>query len=232
MLRKRGHTVTIVDNGAKAVDAVKGSTFDLVLMDIHMPEMDGLAATAAIRKLAGGAGLPIIALTADALTGEWQHCLAAGMSGYLAKPFNSRDLIAMVEGWGPPSAAATQELDDAPAPADLEQFQNMMREAGVEHAVGDILNTFIAEAPRRCSDLAAAIAAEHAGDIRAAAHAFKSAVGTIGARSLFSILVGIEQAGKDNRIHDARALEPSMHRECDAVIAYLRGRRAGEPTHA
>ena len=102
MLRKRGHEVTVVDDGVKAVTAVETGHFDVVLMDIHMPEMDGLEATAKIRALPGGADLPIIALTADALAGERERCLAAGMSEYLAKPFKSHDLFAMVERWGPP----------------------------------------------------------------------------------------------------------------------------------
>ena len=124
MLRKRGHQVTIVADGAKAVEAASaGGTFDVVLMDIHMPEMDGLVATAEIRKLPGGAELPIIAVTADALAGERERCLAAGMSGYLAKPFKSHDLFAIVEGWGALDAASdtaaggTPVAARAPAPA-------------------------------------------------------------------------------------------------------------------
>jgi PAS domain S-box-containing protein len=235
MLRKRGHLVTLVSDGAEAVAAVEHGAFDVVLMDIHMPKMDGFAATTAIRKLPGGATIPIIALTADALTAEGQHCLAAGMSGYLAKPFKSSDLIALVEGWGPPPRSLAPGTSDAAvhtASDDLEEFLVSMREAGIEEAADGILDAFVADAPRRHADLTAAIQSGSAVDIRTAAHAFKSAAGAIGAQSLFSILLAIELAAKAARVDDARALVSDMQHECTAVIDYLRGRRAGEPTHA
>src|SRR5213596_2627035 len=84
MLVKRGHQVDVVSNGREAVDAVRAVRYDVVLMDIQMPEMDGFEATAKIRDLTQGGTLPIIALTAHALSGERERCLERGMSGYLA----------------------------------------------------------------------------------------------------------------------------------------------------
>lgn len=98
MLRRRGHHVDIVGDGSEAVAAVQRTTYDLVLMDVQMPEMDGFEATAAIRKLPGGAELPIIALTAHALAGERERCLERGLNGYLAKPVKAQELFAAVEG--------------------------------------------------------------------------------------------------------------------------------------
>ncbi len=93
-LENEGHHVKIVENGLEAVQAVKMGTYDFVLMDIQMPEMDGLAATRTIRGLEGAISeIPIIALTA---VGDREECLAAGMNDYLAKPFNPRQLMAMV----------------------------------------------------------------------------------------------------------------------------------------
>src|SRR6266852_2300334 len=100
MLLKRGHQVDVVGNGREAVDAVAKESYDLVLMDIQMPEMDGFEATEKIRALPQGRTLPIIALTAHALSGERERCLARGMTGYLAKPFKAHDLFAAVEGRG------------------------------------------------------------------------------------------------------------------------------------
>src|SRR6266404_5450033 len=120
MLLKRGHQVDVVGNGREAVAAVAQESYDLVLMDIQMPEMDGFEATEKIRALPQGRTLPIIALTAHALSGERERCLARGMTGYLAKPFKAHDLFAVVEGRG----AQQADRPAAPAPAvDLAAFR-------------------------------------------------------------------------------------------------------------
>src|SRR5690348_3808231 len=105
MLRRRGHQVDVVGDGTEAVAAIARSAYDVVLMDVQMPEMDGFEATAAIRKMPGGAGLPIIALTAHALAGERERCLEHGLNGYLAKPVKAQELFAAVEGLGGRKAA-------------------------------------------------------------------------------------------------------------------------------
>jgi protein-histidine pros-kinase len=90
MLEKRGHVVTVVGNGLEAVNAVESGRFDLILMDVQMPELDGLEATRRIR----GAGhtLPIIAMTAHAMKGDDDRCIAAGMDGYVSKPVSAARL--------------------------------------------------------------------------------------------------------------------------------------------
>ncbi len=248
MLRKRGHEITVVDNGVNAVAAVESGKFDVVLMDIHMPEMDGLAATAAIRRLPGCGELPIIALTADALAGERDRCLAAGMSEYLAKPFKSHDLFAVVEQWGPPPTAAEPSAahvggrvthlvasvapPDGQPPVDVEAFCASMREAGAGGAVEKILDTFAADAPKRQAALLAAFESRIAANIGSAAHAYKSAAGAIGAHALAALMLTIEAAGKEGRVDDARALAQESQRLTDDVISYLRGRREGARPHA
>ncbi len=94
LLEKRGHRVTVTANGREAVEALANQTFDLVLMDVQMPEMDGFEATAAIREKEkhNGAHMPIVALTAHAMKGDRERCLAAGMDGYLSKPIRSQEL--------------------------------------------------------------------------------------------------------------------------------------------
>ncbi|MBL8792321.1 MAG: response regulator, partial [Planctomycetia bacterium] len=113
ILEKQGHRVTVVDNGQAAVQAASGQRFDLALMDVQMPELDGLEATAAIRRAeqATGQRLPIIALTAHAMQGDRERCLAAGMDGYLSKPVLAGDLSDAIRGMvqETPAAAATQE---------------------------------------------------------------------------------------------------------------------------
>ena len=102
LLQKRGHRVTAVENGRAAVAALahrRQNAFDVVLMDVQMPEMNGLEATAAIRQheAAGGGHVPIVALTAHAMQGDRERCLAAGMDAYLAKPIDVEEMIATVE---------------------------------------------------------------------------------------------------------------------------------------
>jgi signal transduction histidine kinase/DNA-binding response OmpR family regulator len=99
LLGKRGHTIVSVVNGREAIAAVAKNTFDIVLMDVQMPEMDGLEATAAIRTMEAvtGAHVPIIALTAHAMKGDREICIAAGMDEYLSKPINPKQLFAMIE---------------------------------------------------------------------------------------------------------------------------------------
>jgi CheY-like chemotaxis protein len=102
MLAKRGHHVTVVDDGRQAVEAALTGTFDLVLMDVQMPEMSGFEATAAIRSHERGTRqhLPIVAMTAHAMSGDRQRCLDAGMDDYLTKPITIRALIDVVERFG------------------------------------------------------------------------------------------------------------------------------------
>ncbi|MDP3079110.1 MAG: response regulator [Bradyrhizobium sp.] len=100
LLSRRGHLADLVVNGEEAVAAVQRKTYDLVLMDMHMPNMDGVTATMMIRGLTGPKRLvPIIALTGNALAGQREGCLAAGMDDYLSKPFEAADFHAMIDRW-------------------------------------------------------------------------------------------------------------------------------------
>jgi CheY-like chemotaxis protein len=101
MLEKAGHQIDVVNDGATAVDAVRGKHYDLVLMDVQMPGVDGLEATRRIRDLpAGQAGVPVIAITANAMTGDDQRCLDAGMDDYVTKPIDRARLLGKVAEWG------------------------------------------------------------------------------------------------------------------------------------
>jgi CheY-like chemotaxis protein len=101
LLEKRGHRVIVATNGKEALAALERNTYDLVLMDVQMPEMDGLEATRTIRRLEQGTALhqQIIALTAHAMTGDRERCLEAGMDGYLTKPLRPQELDQMLENY-------------------------------------------------------------------------------------------------------------------------------------
>ena len=228
MLRKRGHDVDVVGDGRAAVEAVARKRYDLVLMDIQMPGMDGFEATAQIRSTAPGRDLTIIALTAHALSGEREKCLAAGMNDYLTKPFKAHDLFAVVEGRPdvastPVPAASSPPSQDAPV--DLETFRREMREVGVEDAVDGILDVFVQAADERIAAVTAALAAGSAPAIKRAAHAFKSSAGTIGAKRLAASLDQMEEAAAAGDIALARGLGERFAEESGAVVAYLRQAR-------
>ncbi len=219
MLLKRGHRVDVVANGREAVDAVRAEPYDIVLMDIQMPEMDGFAATEQIRVLPQGRTLPIIALTARALSGERERCLERGMTGYLAKPFKAHELFAVVEGRSPdgaPLAAA------APTPVDVDAFRRTMEEAGAAEAVDGILATFAQTLPQRLETLAAAIRGPAAEPMHQAAHVLRSAAGTIGARGLATLLEEMESAARDGDVARVRDQWGGVRAEAQAVLDQLR----------
>ena len=112
MLASTHCNITVVENGRKAVDAVRAGDFDLVLMDVQMPELDGIEATKEIRLLghAQGGDIPIVALTANAMRGDREKCLKAGMNDYVSKPIDKRELFRAINSLtadqGKPSARA------------------------------------------------------------------------------------------------------------------------------
>ena len=99
LLEKRGHRVVVAGTGSEALQALEKESFDLVLMDVQMPEMDGLEATTAIREKEKGSGLhqPVVALTAHAMKGDREKCMAGGMDGYLSKPIRPQELDQLLE---------------------------------------------------------------------------------------------------------------------------------------
>ncbi|MCI0434069.1 MAG: response regulator [Gemmatimonadetes bacterium] len=274
MLRKRGHHVDVVDNGALALEAVITHSYDLVLMDVAMPVMDGVAATRAIRAIPQFATLPIIAMTAHALAEEKQRCIDAGMTDHLPKPFKPFQLFAIVEDWGvrahepqeserldvlwPLAAhrgAASAPAQPAPVlhsgqdpvapssavesasataierdpPVDLPSFRSSLREAGVEEAIDEMLHLFIMDAPARMAAIRSACEQRDGAAIGTAAHAFKSAAGTIFAQVLFEQLKAMELAGKCGEVEAACGLLRGIDAECAAVTEFLESMRADTP---
>jgi CheY-like chemotaxis protein len=209
----------MVGNGQLAVDAVRDGAFDVVLMDLQMPVMDGLTATQRIRALPGGATVPIIALTAHALAEDRERCLAAGMTSCVTKPFRPHDLFAEIEGWGIP-----QPPPAAPEPAhvvDLTGLRQSLREAGVEDAVGDLIQTFLDDCPGRMTAIEDADAAGDPAVVERAAHAYKSAAGAIHAGALAGLLASLERAGRERDMARARGLVPNVRRAHQAVVREL-----------
>ena len=226
MLVKRGHEVHVSSNGREAVDAVKERDYDVVLMDIQMPEMDGFEATHAIRALPKGKDLPIIGLTAHALSGERERCLSHGMTEYLAKPFKAHELFALVEGTGHGKPAAAAPAPATAPPVDLEGFRATLREAGAEQALYSIIDTFVRQAPDRLVALAGAVASGSGVEIAKAAHVYRGAAATIGARELAELLERVEITARAGDVEQATEAFESVTPLAHEVIDYLRRNNA------
>jgi len=229
MLVKRGHEVHVSSNGREALQAVQERDYDVVLMDIQMPEMDGFEATHAIRALPKGKDLPIIGLTAHALSGERERCLSHGMTDYLAKPFKAHELFALVEGTAEPRAAAAPPPEALAPPVDLEGFRMTLREAGAEQALYSIIDTFIRQAPDRLAALAGAVAGGTGDEIARAAHVYRGAAATIGARELAGLLETVETTARAGDVAQARETFERVSPIAHAVTDYLRQERASLP---
>ena len=228
MLVKRGHEVHVAGNGREAVDAITQREYDVVLMDIQMPEMDGFEATHAIRALPKGKDLPIVGLTAHALSGERERCLSHGMTDYLAKPFKAHELFALVEGTAEPKRPAPQPLTAAP-PVDLEGFRATLREAGAESALYSIIDTFVRQAPDRLAALAGAVASGTGTEIAKAAHVYRGAAATIGARELAELLERVETTARAGDIEQAQEAFEGLSSIAHDVTDYLRQQHAALP---
>jgi len=231
MLVKRGHEVHVVSNGREAVEAITARDYDAVLMDVQMPEMDGFEATEALRAMPRGRDLPIIAMTAHALSGERERCLAHGMTDYLAKPFKALELFTLIERAAEPATAKAppspppQTQTSAPA-VDLEGFRTMLREAGAEGAFYSVLDTFLRHAPDRLAALATAAASGNGTDLAKAAHVFRGAAATIGARELADLLERIETTARAGDVEAARQTFEQVSPVAHGAIDYLRQQRA------
>ncbi|HEX2494036.1 MAG TPA: response regulator, partial [Steroidobacter sp.] len=213
LLKKRGHRITAVENGRAAVAALNSpahKTFDVVLMDVQMPEMNGIEATAAIRQheAARGGHVPIIALTAHAMQGDRERCLAAGMDGYLAKPIDVEELVSTVEAFAGNAGASRA---DAAAPRATSNAPVFDQRAALKYAGGDrrllteVIAMFRADYPSRLRQIGSAISKNHAERLRLSAHALKGALATVGSQAGREAALTLEQIGRTGDLTGARA---------------------------
>jgi CheY-like chemotaxis protein len=224
LLVKRGHTVTVANDGLEALAALEREPFDLVLMDLQMPHMGGLDATAEIRRresLSGG-HIRIVAMTAHAMSGDRERCLAAGMDGYIPKPIDPAALYAGVEyEAGPvvsPSAAAGQP---AP-PATIDRQVVMKRLGGDAELFDEVSRLFLEDCPIRLAAISAAVDREDAEQIRVTAHALKGAAGNISAMRLFEATAALERIGAERRLPAARSAWRRLEAEAAIAMQALR----------
>ncbi|HWY85730.1 MAG TPA: response regulator [Gemmataceae bacterium] len=240
LLEKQGHEVVLAVNGKEAVAYFDGGGFDVVLMDVQMPEMGGFEATAAIRagERFTRTHVPIIAMTAHAMRGDRERCLAAGMDEYIAKPIQGAKLhetIAQVLKTQPSQTTVGQRGPKPAGPdpvlehlADHDGDEELLDSAALlERVDGDLnvlhelVDIFLDDSPRLLAEIHAALDAQDADRLKVAAHTLKGAAGNFGAKSTVSAALRLEKLAADSNFLDARALLETLNTTVHRLRAAL-----------
>ncbi len=239
MLQSLGLQVDVAEDGEQALAAIARQHYSLVLMDCQMPVMDGFEATRQLRateQAAGAARLPVIALTANALVGDRELCLAAGMDDYLSKPFKAVELSEVLARWLPqPEAIVARPVAGDPPPdqsptagsalLDLSRLGQIraLHGPGKPNILGRVIRLFFDSAPGQLAGIRAAVEAAHAPGLYETAHALKSASINLGATDFSELCKQLEMMGKKNQMEGAMdkvvALEQSFPAVCAALNA-------------
>jgi len=237
VLEKRGHEVVSAVNGREAVDRLAAASlpFDLVLMDVQMPELDGLSATVLIRQRerASGGRIPIVAMTAHAMTGDRERCLAAGMDDYLSKPIRPADLVQAVERIA--ARLPPEEASPAGRPADAPVASHNAAVFDPEHALarlgGDsqllrqLVRIFRTDARPLMAAIRRSAADGEADGLRRSAHALKGSLGTVGAPRVAETARRLELLAQAGDLSHASTLVDTLEdelRQLDDLMAPLR----------
>jgi two-component system, sensor histidine kinase and response regulator len=235
VLEKRGHAVTTTENGRQAIDAIAAGApghFDLVLMDVQMPEVDGLSATVLIRQRerSSGGHIPIVAMTAHAMSGDRERCLSAGMDDYVSKPLHPHELVAAVEravearqtapAASPPATAAAPA---AAPPIVFDMDSACRRLGGDRQLLREVIVIFRAESRTLLAKIKDAASRDDGEALRRAAHSLKGSLGTLHAPRAFAVAARLEEMARK----DEKAPIPEAVAELDREMKALS--RALEP---
>lgn len=211
LLRKRGYDVSVADNGREAVDLVRRAEFDVVLMDVQMPEVDGFEATAMIRAMESETSrrLPVIAVTAHAMEGDRKRCLDAGMDDYVSKPIDPDQLEAAIQRW-------TGRL------ADFEPARALDLADGNEDLLAAIVNSFLERAPEQLEAIHRALNAHDAGSLERWAHLLEDEAVTLALPRIRDIAHRIAELGRRGELVQATALVTDLDAAVGSVTSTLR----------
>ncbi len=229
ILRKLGYRAYLAANGVEALQALRDADYDVVLMDCEMPEMDGWEATRYIREKRTGIRnpqIPVIAITAHALSGDQDKCLQAGMNDYLSKPVEPHQLAAVLEKWLKPSLGGAVSSLSSASPARTEaifdQEEMLTRLLGDKELAGKVLAGFLDDAPRQLLVLRNTLEKGDAGGARMQAHALKGASATVSAKAIHALCCAAQQAVGANQLDRALALLPRLEKEFELLKAIVK----------
>jgi len=211
LLENLGHKTTVAHNGLEAVELAQKQSFDLIFMDLQMPEMDGFQATALIRQRSrGGRHIPIVAVTAHALRADRERCLASGMDGYVSKPVSLESLkIAIAEVLGQPG----RELWNRP--------EMLGRLAGDEKLLASMLAIFRTEAPKLLAEMQQAIALEDLNRVAKLAHTLKGELGYFSAEEARRTAMELEELAGGGHQADAAAKANLLNEQLNTLLDAL-----------
>jgi PAS domain S-box-containing protein len=231
LLTKWGHTVTVAGNGREAVAAWETRFYDLILMDVQMPELDGLQATQLIRERERSTGrhVPIVAMTAHAMTGDREQCLAAGMDAYVPKPIRVLELQGVLADLFRQPASADRPSPTEHAAACGIQNGRIDWSAALESVQGDrdllksVIDAVRSECPAKLAELEQALCGKDAAVVRRSAHTIKGALRTFEAKQASDLAAQIEEAGQQGNLDGATGLVVALKHELAAVLEELAG---------
>lgn len=230
LLIKMGHTSVLAENGKEAVALASTEKFDLVFMDVQMPEMDGMAATRAIREneRITGSHLPIYAMTAHAMKGDRERCLESGMDGYLAKPIRFSDVEQTLAGLDREASV----INPKPVPNSTENIarhdawnkaETLDRLGGDEELLQELIEIFVNESPKLLQKLREAIAASDAEAVMRGAHSIKGEVSCLGAGAAAKTAQQLEDMGHNKELSQAAETFISLERNLAELTQELTG---------
>ena len=232
ILEDADYEVTAVEDGRLLVQVHRDRSGDLILMDIHMPRMDGYEATAEIRALPGAPGrIPIIAMTAYAVESDRESCLKAGMDDYISKPIDRQELLGTIERWLTRGGIEEkpQSLHHAPSGEvlNIRTLAQLELDCG-EETLGELVESFIAETAARLERMADVVRTKDLRQLEREALALKSSSGYFGAHELYDYAEAIELAALaqdgDRAVNIMRSVPKAAMVTCEALAnRYLRG---------
>jgi CheY-like chemotaxis protein/HPt (histidine-containing phosphotransfer) domain-containing protein len=221
MLERSGYRVDAVNNGREAVEALSNIPYAAVLMDVQMPEMDGYEASAEIRRREGsGRHTPVIAMTADAMQGDRERALAAGMDDYIAKPVKHEELEAVLGRWIPqpeqrrPAQSSDEDSETSPA-LDLSVLESRRgpQKDGEPDKLARIVGLFIDDVPLRLGELRQAVERREGQTVEETAHMLKGGSGYMGAAHMAEICAEIQDLGASGELSRAPELLDALEEE-------------------
>ena len=237
LLERRGHSAIVAENGKQAIAALEKHKFDLVVMDVQMPEMGGIEATEEIRRKekSNGGHIPIFAMTAHAMPGDRERCLAAGMDGYIPKPIDPKLFTQVIEtGALSPSATAAggnaKPADQMKAEGAIDAEKLLARFDGNRKLLGSLIGTFQHDCPKMMAKIRGGLSARDPRALAEAAHALKGSVGNFGPSSAFEIAREIEKTGREGKLDGAWELYATLEDDLARLLPALQS--AGSPKGA
>jgi two-component system sensor histidine kinase/response regulator len=228
LLEKMGCRVDVAANGREAVDILARLTYDIVLMDCQMPVMDGFAATAAIRRreVSTRQHVPIIAMTANAMPGDHERCLAAGMDGYLAKPITVETLYTVLAQFRPAAEAPPEETLAPP----MDLAVALVVADGDRELLDEMMAVLLAEAPGQLVTLHTAIQDGDAHTLEHTAHSLKGALSAVAATPAQGLAQQLEALGRAHQLEGALSLWCQLDTELARLAAFWTHANATEQT--